>query len=329
MEQIEQLREGFFAGMLRQALERAHTEPEYIRYLHDLVQLEDEVENELAVVQENLRVAQADLQDAAAHREQVEVLHQHFKQGDIEATHYSSDGVASEDSGEVGRKQKGKVKARGTPIPKKVRREPEEPENEEWDSSSEDIKSLPLVSCRLVAPSEGGASIPPVPPGVENPDLDAPPSSRNEYPRERTGNVANCPPARPARTRAAQPSTCSADLVPRLCLCLCLWALTLTLTLTNTTHLDAPRRRPTLLRRRIPPWRIPPWRIPPRTLVGPYVPPPARAHPEPQAAAAGDDTPPALVPPSIMLPSPPPTSGGGRNPEPVPPAPVPAGSYDP
>jgi hypothetical protein len=165
MEEIENLRQGIVAGMSLDAVERACIEPEFLQYLRDLIELEGEAEAEVAVADANLRAAQDDMVEATNHRDQIVELRQRFERGNVHAMDYvdavdllchtvspdaddvpderieSSDdsegGEGSEEpegTAEVGKKRKGKGKAKVSP--KKARVDREE-EREEQDGPSE------------------------------------------------------------------------------------------------------------------------------------------------------------------------------------------------
>jgi hypothetical protein len=87
-DEIEERTESIFIQMLWEAVERATNEPEYLCYLHDLIELEGEADAEVAVADTNLCTAQDNLLEATTNRDQIAELRQHFEQGDIEPTHY-------------------------------------------------------------------------------------------------------------------------------------------------------------------------------------------------------------------------------------------------
>jgi hypothetical protein len=64
MSEIEEMREGIIGGMSLEALERVRVEPDFLKYLQDLIELEGEVEAEVAVADANLRTAQDDMAEA-------------------------------------------------------------------------------------------------------------------------------------------------------------------------------------------------------------------------------------------------------------------------
>ncbi|KAJ7349402.1 hypothetical protein DFH08DRAFT_959553 [Mycena albidolilacea] len=173
-DEIEEHRESIFVGMSREAVERANDDPEYLRYLHDLIELEGEADTEVVVADANLRTAQNNMMEASTRRDQIAELHQHFERGDVEPTHFvdavdllccqvspDADDVPDEkmDSGdeseggeetgapedpeelvEVGKKRKNKGKAKAAP--KKARKE-----HEERDGSSVDCEKC--IRCNI------------------------------------------------------------------------------------------------------------------------------------------------------------------------------------
>ncbi|KAJ7352240.1 hypothetical protein DFH08DRAFT_805517 [Mycena albidolilacea] len=158
MSEIEEMREGIIAGMSLEALERARIEPDFLKYLRDLIELGGEAEAEVAIADANLRTAQDDMVEATSHRDQIAELRQRFERGNLESMDYvdavdllrraespdadnvpderlesgdeSGGGEGSEALEEIGekRKRKGKSKA----VPKKPR-----VDREERDDSSE------------------------------------------------------------------------------------------------------------------------------------------------------------------------------------------------
>jgi hypothetical protein len=152
MEEIKELRVGIVDGMSREAVEHAHIEPKFLQYLRDLVELKGEAEMEVAVVDANLRTMQDNMVEATTCRDQITELCQRFERGDIEPMDYvnavdllhrvfspdaddvpderldsgdeSEVGEGSEEPEEVGKKRKGKGKAKAAP--KKARKECEE-----------------------------------------------------------------------------------------------------------------------------------------------------------------------------------------------------------
>jgi hypothetical protein len=161
MEEIENLQQGIVAGMSLEAVERAHVEPEFLQYLRDLIELEGEVEAEVAIADANLRAAQDDMVEATNRRDQIVELRQRFERGNVDAVDLlcravspdaddvlderiesgddSEGGEGSEEpegTAEVGKKRKGKGKAKASP--KKARVDREE-EREERDGPSEGV----------------------------------------------------------------------------------------------------------------------------------------------------------------------------------------------
>lgn len=157
--EIEGMREGIMSGLSRRALERARSDPEYLRYLRDIVELEDETERELKIAAENLRVAQDEMDEVRRRAEDIEHLRGRFQRGSIGPTDYvdavdllrravspdaadvEDEEIGTEDESsdgeeEVGKKrkrkdkEKGKARAKGTPMPKR-RKETEGPEGPE------------------------------------------------------------------------------------------------------------------------------------------------------------------------------------------------------
>ncbi|KAJ7346459.1 hypothetical protein DFH08DRAFT_809371 [Mycena albidolilacea] len=142
-DKIEEHRESIFAGMSQEAVEQANEDPEYLRYLCDLIELEGKAD----VADENLRIAQANMMEATTHRNQIAELRQCFEWGDVKPTHFvnavdllcrqvspdaddipdekldsgdeSEGGEEAEEPEEVGKKRKSKGKAKAEP--KKVR----------------------------------------------------------------------------------------------------------------------------------------------------------------------------------------------------------------
>jgi hypothetical protein len=160
MSEIEEMREGIIAGMSLEALECARAEPDFLKLLRDLIELEGEAEAEVAVADANLRTAQDDMAEATSRRDQIAELRQRFERGNLDSMDYvnvvdllrcvespDADNVpderlesgdeseggegseAPEELEEVGekRKRKGKSKA----APKKPRMD-----RKEWDGSS-------------------------------------------------------------------------------------------------------------------------------------------------------------------------------------------------
>ncbi|KAJ7349969.1 hypothetical protein DFH08DRAFT_807292 [Mycena albidolilacea] len=151
-DEIKEHMESIFAGMLQEVVEQANNDPEYLRYLRDLIELEGEVDVEVAVADTNLCTVQDDMLEATARRDQIAELHQRFEQGDIQPMHYvdsvnllrrqvspdvddvpdkkldsgdeSEGGEEAEEPEEVGKKQKSKGKAKV--VPKKAKKEHEE-----------------------------------------------------------------------------------------------------------------------------------------------------------------------------------------------------------
>jgi hypothetical protein len=166
-EDIEERMERIFAGILREVVERATNDPEYLCYLHDLIELEGEVETKVAVADANLHTMQDDMLEATTRRDQTTELHQCFERGDVQPTHFvdavdllrravspdadnmpdekldsgdeSDDGEGTEEPEEVGKKQKSKAKAKASL--KKARKE-----HEEWDGSSDGVYEMLLNS---------------------------------------------------------------------------------------------------------------------------------------------------------------------------------------
>ncbi|KAJ7368948.1 hypothetical protein DFH08DRAFT_947834 [Mycena albidolilacea] len=155
---IEEQWEAIVEGMSREAVERADADPDYLRYLRELIKLEGEAEAEVETADTNLRVAEGDMLDATTRHDQVAELRQRFQQGKVKEDDFvdavdllrracspdvdevpdeklgpedeSDGGEEPEEPEEVGKKRKGKGKAKVTL--KRVRRE-----HEEQDSSSD------------------------------------------------------------------------------------------------------------------------------------------------------------------------------------------------
>jgi hypothetical protein len=161
MSEIEEMREGIIGGMLLEALECARSEPDFLKYLRDLIKLEGEAEAEVAVADANLRTAQDNMAEATSRRDQIVELRQRFERGSIHSMDYvdavdllrraespDTDGVPDErlESGdeseggegsegpeapeEVGEKRKRKGKSKAAPKKPRVDRK-------EQDDSSE------------------------------------------------------------------------------------------------------------------------------------------------------------------------------------------------
>jgi hypothetical protein len=88
MSEIEEMREGIIGGMSLEALECARAEPDFLKLLRDLIELEGEAEAEVAVADANLRIAQDNMVGATSHRDQIAELRQHFERGNIESMDY-------------------------------------------------------------------------------------------------------------------------------------------------------------------------------------------------------------------------------------------------
>jgi hypothetical protein len=175
MAEIEELRQGVIGGMSLEAVEHVCTKPEFLQYLQDLIELEGEAEVEVAIADANLCTAQDNMVEAKNCRDQIVELCQRFEQGNLQSIDYvnavdflrravspdaddipderlhSSDesegGEGSEEpeeTAEVGRKQKGKGKAKASL--KKARVDREE-ECEERDGPSEGAYETLLISC--------------------------------------------------------------------------------------------------------------------------------------------------------------------------------------
>jgi hypothetical protein len=166
MSEIEEMQEGIIGGMSLEALERACAEPDFLKLLRDLIELEGEAEAEVAVADANLRTAQDDMAEATSCRDQIAELRQRFERGNLDSMDYvdavdllrraecpDADNVpderlesgdeseggegseAPEEPEEVGekRKRKGKSKA----VPKKPRMD-----REEQDDSSKCVYEM-------------------------------------------------------------------------------------------------------------------------------------------------------------------------------------------
>jgi hypothetical protein len=160
MSEIEEMREGIIGGMSLEALERARAEPDFLKLLRDLIELEGEAEAEVAVVDANLRTAQDDMAEATSRHDQITELRQRFERGNLDSMDYvdavdllrcaespDTDDVPDErlESGdeseggegsetpeepeEVGEKRKRKGKSKMAPKKQRMDRE-------EWDGSS-------------------------------------------------------------------------------------------------------------------------------------------------------------------------------------------------
>jgi hypothetical protein len=88
MSEIEEMREGIIGGMSLEALERARAEPDFLKLLWDLIELEGEAEAEVAVADANLRTAQDDMAEATSRRDQIAELHQRFERGNLDPMDY-------------------------------------------------------------------------------------------------------------------------------------------------------------------------------------------------------------------------------------------------
>jgi hypothetical protein len=163
MSEIEDLRQGIIGGMALEAVEHAHTKPDFLQHLRDLIELEGEAEAEVAVADANLRTAQDNMVEAMNHRDQIVELCQRFEWGNLQPMDYvdvvdllrcvvspdmddvpdkrldsgdeSEGGDGSEEPEamvETGKKRKGKGKAKA--VLKKARVDCEE-EHEERDGS--------------------------------------------------------------------------------------------------------------------------------------------------------------------------------------------------
>jgi hypothetical protein len=88
MSEIEEMWEGIIVGMSLEALERVCLEPDFLKYLRDLIELEGKAEAEVAVADANLRTAQDDMVEATSRRNQIVELHQRFKRGNIHSMDY-------------------------------------------------------------------------------------------------------------------------------------------------------------------------------------------------------------------------------------------------
>jgi hypothetical protein len=88
MSEIEEMREGIIAGMSLEALERAHIEPDFLKLLRDLIELEGEGDTEVAVADANLRTAQDNMAEATSRRDQIAELRQRFERGNLDSMDY-------------------------------------------------------------------------------------------------------------------------------------------------------------------------------------------------------------------------------------------------
>jgi hypothetical protein len=156
-------------GMLLEVLECTRLEPDFLKYLWDLIKLEGKAEVEVAIADANLRTAQDDMAEATSCCDQIVELRQRFERGNIHSMDYvdvvdllrraespDADDVPDErlESGdeseggeglegpeapeEVGEKRKGKGKSKAAPKKPRVDRE-------EWDGSSEG--AYEMLSC--------------------------------------------------------------------------------------------------------------------------------------------------------------------------------------
>jgi hypothetical protein len=88
MSEIEEMREGIIAGMSLEALERARAEPDFLKFLRDLIELEGEAEADVAVADANLCTAQDDMAEATSHRDQIVELRQRLERGNLDSMDY-------------------------------------------------------------------------------------------------------------------------------------------------------------------------------------------------------------------------------------------------
>jgi hypothetical protein len=88
MSEIEEMREGIILGMSLEALECMHLEPDFLKYLWDLIELECEAEAEVAVADANLRTAQDNMVEATSRRDQIVELCQHFERSNLHSMDY-------------------------------------------------------------------------------------------------------------------------------------------------------------------------------------------------------------------------------------------------
>jgi hypothetical protein len=88
MSEIEEMREGIIGGLSLEVLEHARIEPNFLKYLRDLIELEGEAEAELAVADANLCTAQDDMVEATSCRDQIAELRQRFERGNLQSMDY-------------------------------------------------------------------------------------------------------------------------------------------------------------------------------------------------------------------------------------------------
>jgi hypothetical protein len=88
MSEIEEMREGIIRGLSLEALECVRIEPDFLKYLRDVIELEGEVEAEVAVADANLRTVQDDMVEVTSRRDQIVELHQRFERGNIHSMDY-------------------------------------------------------------------------------------------------------------------------------------------------------------------------------------------------------------------------------------------------
>jgi hypothetical protein len=88
MSEIEEMWEGIIGGMSLEALEHARIEPDFLKYLRDLIELKGEAEAEVAIADANLHTAQDDMAKAMSCCDQIVELRQHFERGNIQSMDY-------------------------------------------------------------------------------------------------------------------------------------------------------------------------------------------------------------------------------------------------
>jgi hypothetical protein len=88
MSEIKEMQEGIISGMSLEALECMRLEPDFLKYLRDLIELECKAEAEVAIADANLRTAQDDMVEAMSHRDQIVELHQRFERGNLHSMDY-------------------------------------------------------------------------------------------------------------------------------------------------------------------------------------------------------------------------------------------------
>ncbi|KAJ7319055.1 hypothetical protein DFH08DRAFT_819489 [Mycena albidolilacea] len=127
MSEIEEMREGIIVGMLLEALERACVEPDFLKFLRDLIELEGEAEAE-RFERGNLKsmdyVDAVDLLRRAESPDDDDVPDEKLESGDESEGGEESEGPeAPEEPEEVGEKRKRKGKSKAAPKKPQMDRE--------------------------------------------------------------------------------------------------------------------------------------------------------------------------------------------------------------